>query len=57
MTETVIRTFGRPSMGPVLRLGNKAGTNGIHFDIVPFLIQGFRSPNSMIKEAVVPTDV
>ena len=43
-------------MGPVFRLGNKAGANGIHFDIVPFLIQRFRPPDSMIKETMVPTD-
>jgi len=43
-------------MGPVFRLGNKAGANGIHFDIVPFLIQGFTSPNPMIKEAMMPPD-
>ena len=43
-------------MGPVFRLSNKAGTNGIHHDIVPYLIQGFRSPNPMIKEATMPMD-
>ena len=56
MTETVIRTFWSPAMGPVFRLSNKAGTNGIHHDIVPFLIQRFRSADSMIKEATMPMD-
>jgi hypothetical protein len=56
MTETVIRTFGRPAMGPVFRLGNEAGTNGIHHDIVPFLIQGFTSTNPMVKKAPMPVD-
>jgi hypothetical protein len=57
MTGTVIRTFGRPAMGPVFRLRNEAGTKGIHHDIFPFLIQGFRSPNSMIEEAMMPANV
>ena len=57
MTGTVNRTFWRPSIGPLLRLFNKAGTNGIHHDIVPFLIQRFRSPNSMIKEATIQADM
>jgi hypothetical protein len=43
-------------MGPVFRLGNEAGTNGIHHDIVPFLIQGFTSTNPMVKEAPMPVD-
>ena len=43
-------------MGPLFGLFHKAGTNGIHHDIVPYLIQGFRSPNSMIKEATMPAD-
>ena len=56
MTETVISTFWCPTIGPLFGLFRKAGTNGIHYDIVPFFIQGFRSPNSMIKESTMPAD-
>ena len=39
MTGMVIRTFGRPTIGPIFRLFNKAGTDWIHLNIVPFLNQ------------------
>ena len=52
----VIRTFGRPTIGPILRIFNKAGADWVHLNIVPFLIQRFRSADSMIKESTMPAD-
>ena len=43
-------------MEPFFRLFHKTRSDGIHHDIVPYLIQGFRSPNPMIKEATMPMD-